>query len=165
MDTQSSFDLSGLPGNDVEISPPAAPAKPAQPVVKTKKKKKAKKQARKQAKQAEQAPSKLTFTVENLQDEDFTVESLFAPVYESGLVLGVTRQAWNGVRSKKASKRVQGLRVRMRIDGYEIIVKVEAPDGNGRLASAVYAKGDDRLVITYGTEPGYGHTIKAVEDK
>ena len=153
MDAQQSFDLSSLPSDDVETiaSPPAKPAKPAvpaQPVVKAKK-------------QARPAPDKLVFTHEMLGD-DLNIESLFSEVYENGLVIGVTRKAWNGIRSKQASKRVQGLRVQMRIDGYEIAAKIEAPDGHGRLASAVYAKGDSKLVITYGTEPGYGHTIKAV---
>ena len=159
MDAQNSFDISSLPGNDVEVaSPPAQPAEPAtpaQPVLK----KKAKKQAKKQE---QVAPDKLVFTHEMLTD-DFTVEALFEPVYEQGLVLGVTRKAWNGIRGR-GSKKLEGLRLRMRKDGYEIAAKVEVPDGGGKLASAVYAKGDSRVVVLYGTEPGFGHTIKAIDD-
>jgi hypothetical protein len=153
-DDQMTLDLSSLDASDEPAvqAPPAPPAKPA------KRAKKAKKRAKKQAKKAS-APTTQGVTIDDLAAMD--VMELVQQVLDNpNFSLTVTRKAWNGIRSRRRSQRVDGIRKMLKDEGFSITAKVEVPNGGGKLASAVYESEQGALVVGYGTEPGYGHSIR-----
>lgn len=151
------FDLSSLPVEDEPANAPApAPAsKPAngEPATDTDTVEGA----------VSSGPEKLVITAEMLLGGDFDFEEVIANVLEGNTILSVTRKGWSGVRAKSLDERVTGLRKLLKGNGFTITATVPDPSGKGRLASAVYASESGELVITYGTEPGYGHAIRSAD--
>lgn len=138
---QMTLDLSGLPASDSPAKPAVpAPAKPAKSKV-----------------VVDELPEVIPVGLGDLDDLDALLDKAF----NDGAVLSVERKAWNGVRSRRKSKRVAGLRKRLKDMGFEMSAGIPHPDGSGRLASAVYESKSGSLVVTYGVEENFGHAIKA----
>jgi hypothetical protein len=137
------LDLSGLPGTQVDVVVEKEPAV---------------------ERKAEAGEVDVVLVVlDDVIKYDFPLENLIERISNGYSELVISRRAWNGIRNKKESKRIAGMRKLLYGLGFKRDESRDVVDesANGRLSESVYSKDGLNLRILYGIEENYGHRIVA----